>query len=50
MVEFLKHFFGICGEAHPNLFTILFATPVVSYLSYSFYRIKKGGKKPPLNK
>jgi len=32
MIEFLKHFFGICGEHwHPNIFHVLFGS--VSFAS-----------------
>jgi len=30
MTEFLRHFFGLCGEAHPNILNIfLYSTPIV---------------------
>jgi hypothetical protein len=38
MIEVLKHLFGICGEPHINIFTILMTTPILSYIIYKFYR------------
>ena len=32
MIEVLKHLFGICGEPHINIFTILMTTPILSYI------------------
>ena len=37
MIEVLKHFFGLCGEPHPNLWTVLAGVPV---FSYAIYRVK----------
>jgi hypothetical protein len=34
VIEFLKHTFGLCGEAHPSLLTILMGTPVIGYIIY----------------
>ena len=34
MIEFLKHFFGVCGEAHPNIITIMLSTPIIGYILY----------------
>ena len=34
MIEFIKHALGLCGESHPNLWTILLGTPAVSYIIY----------------
>ena len=39
MIEFLKHMFGVCGEAHPNIFTILVSTPVIGYIIYKIKEI-----------
>jgi hypothetical protein len=39
MIEFIKHFFGLCGEPHLNIFTIMMSTPIISYLIYKFYKI-----------
>jgi len=38
MLEFLKHFIGVCGEPHPSLITIIFGTPITTYL---IYKLKK---------
>ena len=40
-MEFIKHLFGFCGEPHPNIFTILFGTPVLGYYLYKFRNKKK---------
>ena len=42
MIEFLRHALGLCGEPHPNLWTLLMGTPVLGYL---MYRIKNKNKK-----
>ena len=34
MVEFLKHLFGFCGEAHLNIFHVILGTPLISYIVY----------------
>tara|TARA_B100000287_G_scaffold119630_1_gene111605 strand:- start:87 stop:215 length:129 start_codon:yes stop_codon:yes gene_type:complete len=41
MIEFLKHFFGVCGEPHLNIITIVATTPFITYISYYYYK-KKG--------
>jgi hypothetical protein len=41
MIEFLRHALGICGEPHPSLLTLIFGTPVLSYLLIKFKRKKK---------
>jgi len=38
MIEIIKHIFGLCGEPHINIFTILMSTPIISYIIYKFYR------------
>tara|TARA_Y100000361_G_C10998724_1_gene258116 strand:- start:404 stop:532 length:129 start_codon:yes stop_codon:yes gene_type:complete len=38
MIEMLKHITGLCGEPHPSLLTLIWSTPIVSYI---IYRIKK---------
>ena len=40
MIEFIKHFFGFCGEAHPNFFTIIIGTPTLAFALYKFKNIK----------
>ena len=39
MIEFLKHLFGFCGEAHPNILTILISTPILGYIIYKIKEI-----------
>ena len=34
MIEFLKHMFGVCGEADPNILTIIASTPIIGYIIY----------------
>ena len=34
IIEFLRHAIGLCGEPHPNLFTILISTPIIGYIIY----------------
>ena len=26
--------FGVCGEAHPNILTIIASTPIIGYIIY----------------
>lgn len=40
MIEFIKHFFGFCGEPHLNIWHVLF-TPAGAYL---YYKLKKNKK------
>ena len=35
-MEFLRHALGLCGEAHPNLFTLLAGTPILGYIIWWF--------------
>jgi hypothetical protein len=37
MIEFLRHLTGACGEPHPSLITLIFGTPILSYV---YYKIK----------
>ena len=39
MIEFIKHLFGLCGEPHLNIFTIIMTTPIISYIIYKFIKI-----------
>ena len=41
MLEFIKHFIGICGEHHPSLITIIFGTPIATYLIYKLKKKKQ---------
>jgi hypothetical protein len=38
MIEFIKHLFGLCGEAHINLITLIMTTPIISYIIYKFFK------------
>ena len=38
MNETTKHLLGLCGESHPNLFTI---TLLLLLLSYTLYKTKQ---------
>jgi len=38
MIEFIKHFLGICGEPHPSLLTLIYGAPVMGYV---LYKIRK---------
>ena len=40
MLEFFKHALGLCGESHPNLWTILLGTPAIGYLAYRIREFK----------
>ena len=35
MMEFIKHALGLCGESHPNLWTIILGTPTLGLIIYS---------------
>jgi hypothetical protein len=38
-MEFLNHFFGTCGEAHPNIFTLTLLTSIIFYgFRHKFYK------------
>ncbi len=41
MIEFLKHVAGLCGEPHPSLLTLLYGTPVLSYVLYKIKNYKE---------
>lgn len=41
MIEFIKHALGICGEGHPNLFTVLFGSSAIGgYIYYGLIKLK----------
>ena len=42
MIEWLRHFLGLCGEPHPYLLTILACVPILGYL---IARVKQFFKK-----
>ena len=45
MVEFFKHFFGLCGDGHPSVLTLLGATPFLVIfwdkikLAFGFFKL-----------
>lgn len=41
MIEFIKHITGLCGEPHPSLLTLLYGTPIFSYILIKFKNKKK---------
>ena len=46
MIHFFKHLFGMCGEAHPNIFTILLgATGAHQAFSFIKFKIKTHARK-----
>ena len=38
-MEFVKHALGLCGEAHPNIFTMLLSTPLIGLIIYKVKRV-----------
>lgn len=41
MLEGLKHLLGICGENHPNIFTVIFGSSIVgTYIYQLIFKIK----------
>jgi hypothetical protein len=40
-MEFLNHFFGTCGEYHPNIYTVLMFGMVIAGLSKLVLKIRK---------
>ena len=45
MIEFLRHATGLCGEPHPNLWTILAGAPILGYLIARIKQILKKNNK-----
>lgn len=41
MLELIKHAFGLCGEHHPNIITILFGSS--AFGTYIYYILFKFG-------
>ena len=39
MIDWLRHFLGLCGEPHPNLWTIIAGVPIFSYAIFKVKRI-----------
>ena len=40
MIEFLKHITGLCVEPHPSLLTLIYGTPILSYVVYKYKKYK----------
>ncbi len=40
MWEGLRHALGLCGEPHPNLWTILAGTPILGYIIARIKQLK----------
>ena len=40
MIEWLRHFLGLCGEPHPSLLTLLMGTPALGYIVYRIKQLK----------
>ena len=40
MIEWLRHFLGLCGEPHTSLLTLLMGTPVLGYVVYRIKQLK----------
>lgn len=40
MIEFLRHLFGVCGEGHPTLMTMLL--PIGAFILNMYVAIKFG--------
>jgi len=38
-MEFVKHALGLCGEPHPNIFTMLLSTPLIGLIIYKVKRV-----------
>ena len=45
MIEAIRHSLGMCGEAHPNIFTLLLSGfGVVPIFNYIYYKLKSYDK------
>lgn len=44
MWEFLRHITGLCGEPHPSLLSMLFATPIFSYIGIKYFKKRNNNK------
>jgi hypothetical protein len=33
-MEFIKHFFGLCGEAHLNIYSVIFIIMLILAIKY----------------
>ena len=40
-MEELKHFFGLCGESHPNIFTIILITIIAIGIIKTYEQTQK---------
>ena len=45
MIEWLRHFLGLCGEPHPNLWTLLAGAPILGYVIARIKQIFKNNNK-----
>lgn len=42
MMDFIKHLFGVCGEHHPNIFTLIFGSSAAGgYIYYGILKFKQ---------
>ena len=41
IMDFIRHLFGLCGEAHPNIFHLFIYAPVISIIVYKIKSILK---------
>ena len=39
-MENIKHIFGLCGESHPNIFTLILVVLLFKILIYKIYKAK----------
>ena len=46
MIEFLRHFFGLCGEPHPNALWTLSSLPFLGGLA-CYFKARFSRKKKP---
>jgi hypothetical protein len=40
-MELIKHIFGLCGEPHLNIFTLIVSTPIAIYFTYYINQLFK---------
>ena len=39
-MENIKHIFGLCGESHPNILTLILVVLLFKILIYKLYKFK----------
>lgn len=40
MIDFIKHAFGLCGEGHANIFTLIFGSSAIgTYIYYILFKL-----------